>query len=59
MTPHTAFGIKLLDGLMRHQCNDDVSLASRKEPLFSMHDLRAGATLFLFVTAKIRFWGGG
>ena len=57
MTPHTAFGIRLIDGLMRHQCNDDVSLASRKEPLSGMHDLRAGATLFLSVTAKNPVFG--
>ena len=40
MTPHTAFGIRLLDGLRKYPCKDDGAIASRKEPLTCMHDLR-------------------
>ena len=47
MTSHTAFHLRLNDGLGKHQCIDDGRLVPRKEPITSMLDLRPRARGFL------------
>jgi hypothetical protein len=59
MTPHTAFGIRLKDGLgkapVHRRC-----IACLAEGTAHLHARSPSPrTLFLSVTARIRFWGGG